>query len=151
MGVLSAPITEIEARLQYHGRSTGILGGFRIEVNQTIMVGGQADLPAIRLNLPNTSEVRRGRNIVVPTLEISVTVSTDRNRGIACHLGAIEKVMDALETSITGQVDPGLNGTLRAPILMSSGSQNALELSLNSDLSLKLETQCSPFANRRSQ
>ena len=87
--------------------------------------------------------------MVVPTLEMVISVSTERTRGLAHHMKGVESVMDALETSVTGGIDPGLSGTLRSPLMMTSASQNALDLSLNSDLSLKLETLCGSFANRR--
>ena len=148
MGNISQAFDEIEKRIRYHARAGGILDGFTVEFNQTAEIQGQQDLPSVRLSPPTLTETRRG-TYVVPTSELNVSVATYRPNGVAVHVKAVERVMDAIETGVDGVVDTGLNGSLRAPVQMSSGPQNALDLSLNSDLALKLEHRCSNFGNRR--
>ena len=148
MGNISQAFDEIEKRIRYHARAGGILDGFTVETNQTAEITGVQDLPSIRMSPPTLTETRRG-GFVVPTSELNIAVATNRLNGVAAHVRAIENVMDAIETNLSGIVDTGLCGSLRAPVQMSSGPHNALDLSLNSDLALKLEHRCSNFGNRR--
>jgi hypothetical protein len=125
-------------RLTYHKADVEgrLLRGMKFEPIPVKDPEGQSDLPVIRLWVPTIRESYRGASLGTGEMTLNLTVSTRRSEGLVKLLEKVELVMDALETSNTGLVDPGLDGTLVRPFNVSLGGSFVLDLSLNAQLSI---------------
>ncbi len=159
MGNLSRPIAALIDRLTFHCGPGQILDGFTFEPQPASHVGGQKDLPTIAFKLPGPSESYAGWS-VVNTITVALVVSTKRQTANALveHLNAVEKVLDAIDTDGDGEVNLGLAyqaagekpvPTLRVPITVRAGGQYALDLSINTELTLMLEARPAGRGSRR--
>lgn len=142
MGKISAPIERVIKRMEFHSNhASRILGGFKWVPFPMTEADGQKDFPTVRLWIPQLSEDYRPSNLAIGTLRLGLHVATERKLGMAVHMEALEKVLDALETTAADQatIDLGFNGTLRKPMSMAVGNVFALDISVNSEILLTLD------------
>ena len=152
MAMFTKPITNLIARLNFHVGVGRILAGFKFEAVPHPSTDGMKDLPGIRLYIPSMTEAYRGSNFVVPSMKVNILLATKRTgnpNAIAAHCTALEKLLDALDLSESGEVDPGLVGALRTPMTAATGEQYMLDLSVNTELTLNLEPRASARGSRR--
>ncbi len=136
MGKYAAVVQKLIDRLTFHVGAGQMLAGMKFVPIPVKDPEGQSDLPVIRLWVPTVRESYRSASLGTGEMTLNVTVSTERSKGLVELLEKVELVMDALETSSTGSVDPGLSGTLVRPFNVSLGGSFVLDLSLNAQLSI---------------
>ncbi len=150
MGMLSKPIEKLIARLAHHAGTGQLLAGWKIQAAPAPAIDGTRDLPCVQIKVPTPSESYR-QAFVVPSMTVGLVVSTRRAaspNAITEHCAAVEKLLDALDLDDAGKVDPGLCGTLRAPMTFRAGQQNVLDVSVNTELTLTLEPRAAVRGSR---
>jgi hypothetical protein len=149
-GNYSSVVAALIARLIYHTADVEgrLLRGIRFEPIPTADVEGQTDLPIIRLWLPTLREGSQAARVGTGEMTLNLTISTPRLSGMVTHLELVELVMDAIETSQGGDTGagepsgtevtagPGLDGTLRRPMVMTIGGSFVRDLDLTAQVTI---------------
>lgn len=136
MGIYSRVIDAIGARLAYHSGTGRILDGYVIHSAPLQQVDGIADFPYVMILVPSINEPYKPKN-VDSDMDVSILVTTKRALGIANHLQAVEKVLDALEISHDGAnyVDGNLAHTIAKPF-DARVTNAAIDISLTANITL---------------
>ena len=149
MGKYTELVQTVIDRLTFHAAPGGILEGFRSFYGPTEDVEGKRDLPSVRLFIPTPSE-RWSGNKGTFSLTVNLLVTTARaqrptdGQDILDHAAALEKVMDAIETDVDGNVEFVFAGKLVKPVELSMHGQSANPISIMSEVSVNMER--TPFA-----
>lgn len=117
MGKYSAVIEALSARIEGHIGTGKILESFKYVQGPLLEVEGEKDYPKVRLWIPELSQFVHPRLIGEAGMTLKLTLATSLKAGLVEWCQAVEKVLDAIETDhTTGQLDLGLNGTLKKPM-----------------------------------
>ena len=149
MGKYTELVQTVIDRLTFHAAPGGILEGFKAFYGPTEDVEGVKDLPSVRLFIPTPSEQWAGTRGTF-SLTANVLVTTARaqrskdGQDILDHAAALEKVMDAIETDVDGNVEFVFAGKLVKPIELRMHSQSANPIAIMSEVSVNMER--IPFA-----
>lgn len=157
MGDYSRPLIELAARMVYHtlaGQSPArMLEGMMWFPYPQMRTEGQDDFPYVQMSQVTGGEVYRPGarpGLVQPSLIVTMEVANkrDASNGHPELMAWVEKVVDALETDITGAVNPNLGGT-RRPFDVQITSNTALDASLTSVLTITVEPRIIERGERR--
>jgi hypothetical protein len=149
MGKYVELVQTVIDRITFHAVPGGILEGFKAFYGPTEDVEGISDLPSVRLFIPTPSEAWSGTKGTFG-LVVNVMVATARAQRVQDgtdvleHTAALEKVMDAIETNVDGNVEFTFSGKLVKPIELSLHGQSANPISIMSEVSIAMER--IPFA-----
>ena len=143
MGNYSAIITKIDERLTYHTTTATparILDGFKYYNYPQESIDSEADLPVLRLFVPDFTEKFVPRAVAESSLRLKLTISTKRESGTPALIEAVEKVLDAIEVKHDGSgvVDALLAGTIAEPFSVSSENGFAESVSCVAQIVLTL-------------
>jgi hypothetical protein len=150
------------ARINFHAQDVPgrILRGWHWDVSAkakgadglavpTMSIRGLADLPGLRIYLPDLSETFRPARHTDGTIKINILVATKRTNGVVTFIDGIQKVVDALQNSAT---DPwsaqAIDGTVKH-FDWEAKDNFILENSLNSHLSISLHPRVGDVGNHR--
>lgn len=141
----SSIVTALIARLAAHNATGQLLDGFKLVTLPVKEVDGQTELAGgvLRLYLPTIRERAHDQLAIVSggSISIDLAVSTWRDSGIAAHVLAVEKAMDAVELN-GSTIDLLLGATLAKPIEVSQdGAPWMVEdgaLSMNTRLKISM-------------
>lgn len=117
MGRYSTPIQDLIDRLTYHA-TTGqtparMLDGLKIVAIPEKDVEGSADLPNVRLFVPDFHEHFSGGRNVDGHILLKLHIATQREKGLPESMSWTEKIMNALQISTTTGQRTALAGTAR--------------------------------------
>lgn len=114
MGRYSTPIKALISRLEFHATAGGggLLDGVQIVEAPIKEVEGKADVPSIRIMIPDMMEHFAPARTVDGTITVKIFVSTDRDDGIAASSDLLDHVLDALQTDANGNIT-AIPGTAR--------------------------------------
>lgn len=153
MGNLTKPIQALIDRLTAQTATGGMLDGFKFIAAPTTNVHGEKDLPNVRLTVPEYVETLRAASRT-QTLTVHVVLSTKRttnSNSLIEHFTDLEKLLDAIDCDPDNDSAPdlGLNQTLAFPLSVATGQQYALDLSINTELTLTLVARASQRGSMR--
>lgn len=151
MGMFSAPIEDLVARLTWQTADIDgrILRGFRWVPIPIGEAEGLADLPGIRLFMPDFRENFRPRALLTGQIGIKLLVATSREKGIVEFTQSLEKVVDALQLKPDNSGESAsLEGSAK-PFEWLATDNFVTATSLNANVVLMIEPKPRGFAERR--
>jgi len=152
MGIYSTPVSDLIARLIYQTTSgqtpARLLDGWKFEAIPVASVEGLADLPAIRLYVPDISGTYRPTRLETGSISVRLIISTKRDDGLIALIEKVELVMDAISYDTAGLRSLALKGTLK-PWSWNMGNNFVVDNSLNGQVSITLEPKVAEFGQRR--
>jgi len=155
MGNLSRPLAEMIARLEYHATSAQVparlLDGLKFYPAGIQRTEGQDDFPYCEFKGMTGGESYRGAGrvgLAQPSLILLFEIANKRGDGHPALMTWVEKVLDAIETDITGAVKPSLNGT-RRPFDVAITQNFTLDASLNAVITVTVEPKIVERGKRR--
>lgn len=110
MGKLAAIVTEVQARLTAATATGRPLFGYKLHTEPVDRIEGLTDLPAVAVVGFEVGEEYEGGPAVNGTVDVAVMVVVRKSLGAAAFAQALENVMDSIETSAAGNLDPALSG-----------------------------------------
>lgn len=113
---VSRAIAEIFNRLTEHTKPGGRLAPLKFTEIPKTEIGGEKDLPEIRLAGVVNRETYRASAWAVPDVNLRLMLATKISEGYAASLNWAARVCDALETDTDGNPSSGLSGRLVKPI-----------------------------------
>lgn len=109
MSRYSTPIADLITRLKYHA-ATGqspkrLLDGVTIKELPKLEIEGDADLPNIRIFVPDLQEHFSGGRNLDGKVQIKLIIANQRELGTTSAMQLLEKVLDAIQIDTNGQID----------------------------------------------
>jgi hypothetical protein len=158
MGKYSTPLADLLARIEWHAANIDgrILRGWHWDISSkgglaipVASVRGLADLPGLRIYLPEISETFRPARHTDGTITFGLLVATQRTKGVVEFARGIEKVIDALQLTPTDPpVQKALAGTMRH-FDWKAGDHFILENSLNAQVTISAHPAVGDVGNHR--
>lgn len=151
----STIVSTLISRLQAHNVALGILAGFKFVTIPVADPEGERDLASgvLRMFLPEIKEKAHDQLAIISggTFTMKLTVSTKKDSGIAAHVLACEKVMDAIELN-GSTIDLLLGATLAKPLEISVGEPFIPDggISINSHVTVTVVPKAFKSGARRS-
>jgi hypothetical protein len=150
MGSYSTIVEKLVERMQFHTGDTGtLLQGVKFSDVPVLEVDGEADLPIVRLYIPDIVETFVPGALCKAMLVLRMTIATKRSDGIASHITKVEKVIDALEVNALGVVDSKLEGSIRQPFSLKTSDATVTSISITTQLSITVTPRKTPQRGKR--
>lgn len=108
MGLYSRAVDLLTDRLQQHVEN-GLLKGWNFRRELASEVEGRSTLPWLRFNSLMPVEDHSPQDVLRATLEVGLLLATDVRLGPSGLLSALELLLDAIETTVAGKVDPAFS------------------------------------------
>jgi hypothetical protein len=139
MGLYSAPVAAIIARLQAATATGKLLEGVKFEPYPIKDVEGETDMPSVRMFVPDLTETFVAKTTNRTSMVVPIMVATKRTSGCAVLMELVEKVLDVIERDASGNVDVTINSTCRKPFDVKSSENQASEVSLHARLLITIK------------
>lgn len=137
---LSAPITEIIARLTYQVVATRILDGFKLFTGPLADAEGFDDFPTVRLQDFAGDESARTRDQSWFDGRLTLLITVKKGAGLDGLLDAVAKVMDAIEVVTSGVTDLSLASTTQNGLTMAVAGTRVTVNSLTAAITVNFQT-----------
>ena len=150
MSSYASPIQAVIDRLKWHvSNPGGLLNGVKFMDYPRVETIGKADLPEVRLFIPDFTEIQNMRRLLTCSISLNLLVATVREKGVAELTSLAEKVLDSLETDTELSVDARINGSLRYPFSWKTDKSFAEDVSSNLQIVLTLVPAKTPLRGKR--
>jgi hypothetical protein len=150
MSSYASPIQAVIERLKWHIENHhGLLSGVKFKDYPRVETIGKADLPEVRLFIPDFTETHNMRRLLTCSINLNLLVATVREKGIAELTGLAEKVLDALEIGTDLAIDARINGSLRYPFSWKTDKSFAEDVSSNLQIVLTMVPAKTPLRGKR--